>query len=65
VVINMPLSEADLDRLAERVVASIEVKSPGEPRSDDPPAPITVGRVFDEFMNDPGATRTAKTVLAV
>ena len=37
VVINMPLSEADLDRLAERVAARIEVKSPGEPTPVDPP----------------------------
>lgn len=64
VIINTPLSEMGLDQLAVRVVARIEAIAPGEQERGDPTTLISVGQVFDEFMNDPGATRTPKTVLA-
>ncbi len=38
--------------------------TPGEPERVDPTTQVSVGQVFDEFMNDPGAKRTPKTVLA-
>lgn len=64
VIINMSLSELDLDQLAERLVGRIEAMTPGEPERVDPTTQVSVGQVYDEFMNDPGAKRTPKTVLA-